>query len=120
MIPQEFTINNFFDRLEQSFADPNAREKAQNDLNLHYQRGKPFTEWIREVDSLLLESGADSWPDEAMINVLNRLINQNLKSAIVSVVNRPRKYREYASTLAKVAENLNRVKQSQYQTQPAA
>lgn len=65
------------------------------------------------MESLFLEAGADAWPNEVKINIIDRLLSRDLQQAMVSVVNRPKEYAEYANMLAGVAENLSQINKRQ-------
>jgi hypothetical protein len=115
--PRSFTMNNFFNRLERSFADPDASSKARAKLSSCHQSTKPFATWIHKLSGLLTESGADEWHDEAKIDLLERLMDPDLLKAMVSVDNAPKDYDSYVDTLARVSNRLERANRTSRNTQ---
>jgi hypothetical protein len=101
--------NAFMARLEFVFKDPQAKERAQRKLDALRQGSKPFLETFTEWQSLLLESGGGSWPDDAKKVSLDRILSDELVRAMITVPSQP-DFDLYCSILKETDDRLRAYK----------
>lgn len=99
----------FLDRVEFVFKDPQAKERAQRKLDALRQGSKPFLEVFTEWQSLLLESGGGSWPDDAKKVSLDRILSDDLVRAMITVPSQP-DFESYCSILKETDDRLRAYK----------
>ena len=97
--------NNFLNRVEFIFKDPQAKERAQRKLDNFRQGSKSFLEVFTEWQSLLLESGGGSWPDSAKKLSLDRILSDDLVKAMITVPTQP-DFESYCSILKETDDRL--------------
>lgn len=100
---------NFFNRIELVFKDPQAKERAQRKLESLRQGAKPFLEVFTEWQSLLMESGGGSWPDDAKKISLDRILSDKLVQAMITVPSQPN-FESYCSILKETDDRLRAYK----------
>lgn len=103
--PELADSDNFLKRVEFVFRDPQAKERAQRKLDALQQGSKPFLETFTEWQSLLLESGAGSWPDDAKKISLDRILSDELVQAMITVPSQP-DFESYCSILKETDDRL--------------
>ena len=79
----------FLNRVDFVFKDLQAKEWAQCKLESLRQGLKPFLEAFTEQQSLLIESGGGSWPDDAKKISLDRILSDELVQAMITVPSQP-------------------------------
>ncbi len=99
----------FLDRVEFVFKDPQSKERAQRKLDALRQGSKPFLEVFTEWQSLLLESGGGSWPDDAKKVSLDRILSDELVRAMITVPSQP-DFESYCSILKETDDRLRAYK----------
>jgi hypothetical protein len=99
----------FLDRVEFVFKDPQAKERAQRKLEALRQGSKPFLEVFTEWQSLLMESGGGSWPDDAKKVSLDRILSDELVRAMITVPSQP-DFESYCSILKETDDRLRAYK----------
>jgi hypothetical protein len=99
----------FLDRVGFVFRDPQAKERAQRKLDALRQGSKPFLEVFTEWQSLLLESGGSSWPDDAKKVSLDRILSDDLVRAMITVPSQP-DFESYCSILKETDDRLRAYK----------
>ena len=99
----------FLKRVEFVFKDPQAKERAQRKLDKLRQGSKSFLEVFTDWQSLLLESGGGSWPDDAKKVALDRILCDELVEAMISVPSQP-DFESYCSTLKETDDRLRAYK----------
>lgn len=100
---------NFFTRVELVFKDPQAKERAQRKLDSLHQGAKPFLEVFTEWQSLLMESGGGSWPDDAKKISLDRILSDELVRAMITVPSQP-DFESYCSIIKETDDRLRAYK----------
>ena len=108
-IPELADSNAFMNRVEFVFRDPQAKERAQRKLDALRQGSKPFLESFTEWQSLLLESGGGSWPDDAKKVSLDRILSDELVRAMITVPSQP-DFESYCSILKETDDRLRAYK----------
>jgi hypothetical protein len=96
-------------RLEFVFTDPQAKERAQRKMESLRQGTKPFLDVFTEWQSLLLESGGGSWPDDAKKLSLDRILSDELVRAMITVPSQP-SFECYCSILKETDDRLKAYK----------
>lgn len=99
----------FLQRVEFVFRDPQAKERAQRKLDAFRQGSKPFLEVFTEWQSLLLEAGGGSWPDDAKKVSLDRILSDELVRAMITVPSQP-DFESYCSILKETDDKLRAYK----------
>jgi hypothetical protein len=99
----------FLDRVEFVFRDPQAKERAQRKLEALRQGSKPFLEVFTEWQSLLMESGGSSWPDDAKKVSLDRILSDELVRAMITVPTQP-DFESYCSVIKETDDRLRAYK----------
>ena len=108
-IPELANSNGFLNRVEFVFRDPQAKERAQRGLDALRQGSRPFLETFTEWQSLLLESGGGSWPDDAKKVSLDRILSDELVRAMITVLSQP-DFESYCSILKETDDRLRAYK----------
>jgi hypothetical protein len=108
-IPELANGDAFLSRVEFVFKDPQAKERAQRKLDALRQGSKPFLESFTEWQSLLLESGGGSWPDDAKKVSLDRILSDELVRAMITVPSQP-DFESYCSILKETDDRLRAYK----------
>jgi hypothetical protein len=99
----------FLDRVGFVFRDPQAKERAQRKLESLRQGSKPFLEVFTEWQSLLLEAGGGSWPDDAKRISLDRILSDELVKALITVPSQPN-FDSYCSIIKEMDDRLRAYK----------
>jgi hypothetical protein len=99
----------FLNRVDFVFKDPQAKERAQRKLESLRQGSKPFLEAFTEWQSLLMESGGGSWPDDAKKISLDRILSDELVRAMITVPSQP-DFESYCSILKETDDRLRAYK----------
>jgi hypothetical protein len=99
----------FLNRVEFVFRDPQAKERAQRKLEALRQGSKPFLEVFTEWQSLLMESGGSSWPDDAKKVSLDRILSDELVRAMITVPSQP-DFESYCSVIKETDDRLRAYK----------
>lgn len=107
--PEMANSDAFLSRVEFVFKDPQAKERAQRKLDALRQGSKPFLESFTEWQSLLLESGGGSWPDDAKKVSLDRILSDDLVRAMITVPSQP-DFESYCSILKETDDRLRAYK----------
>ena len=107
--PEHASAQAFLDRVEFIFKDPHAKERAQRKLEALRQGTKPFLEVFTEWQSLLLESGGSSWPDDAKKLSLDRILSDELVRTMITVPSQP-DFENYCSILKETDDRLRAYK----------
>jgi hypothetical protein len=107
--PELASSDAFMNRVEFVFKDPQAKERAQRKLDALRQGLKPFLESFTEWQSLLLESGGGSWPDDAKKVSLDRILSDELVRAMITVPSQP-DFESYCSILKETDDRLRAYK----------
>ena len=107
--PERANAQSFLKRVEFIFKDPQAKERAQRKLDALRQATKPFLEVFTEWQSLLLESGGSSWPDDAKKLSLDRILSDELARAMITVPSQP-DFESYCSILKETDDRLRAFK----------
>ena len=110
--PEMANSDVFLSRVEFVFKDPQAKERAQRKLDVLRQGSKPFLESFTEWQSLLLESGGGSWPDDAKKVSLDRILSDDLVRAIITVPSQRTQpdFESYCSILKETDDRLRAYK----------
>lgn len=108
-MPELANSRAFLDRVEFVFKDPQSKERAQRKLDALRQGTKPFLEVFTEWQSLLLESGGGSWPDDAKKVSLDRILSDELIRAMITVPSQP-DFESYCSILKETDDRLRAYK----------
>jgi hypothetical protein len=103
--PELANGNDFLNRLEFVFRDPQAKERAQRKLENLRQGSKSFLEVFTEWQSLLMESGGSSWPDSAKKLSLDRILSDDLVKAMITVPSQS-DFESYCSILKETDDRL--------------
>lgn len=75
----------FLERAEGTFGDPNERKNAHTLLMVIKQKdNESFSEFITGFEELLAQAGGDDWPMEVQVNTLERAVNKEMQSRLVS------------------------------------
>jgi hypothetical protein len=107
--PEMADSYSFFERVSFVFRDPQAKERAQRKLEALRQGSKPFLEVFTEWQSLLMESGGGSWPDDAKKLSLDRILSDELIRAMITVPSQPG-FDAYCSILKETDDRLRAYK----------
>lgn len=99
----------FLNRVEFVFKDPQAKERAQRKMEALRQGSKPFLEVFTEWQSLLMESGGGSWPDDAKKISLDRILSDELVRAMITVPSQP-DFESYCSVIKETDDKLRAYK----------
>lgn len=107
--PYLANADSFLQRLDFLFRDPQAKERAQRKLEVLRQGSRSFLEVFTEWQSLLMESGGGCWPDDAKKISLDRILNDDLSRAMITVPSQT-DFELYCSALKELDEKLRAYK----------
>ncbi len=107
--PELANGHDFLKRVEFVFKDPQAKERAQRKLENLRQGSKAFLEAFTEWQSLLMESGGNSWPDDAKKLSLDRILSDDLVKAMITVPSQAN-FEAYCSILKETDDRLRAYK----------
>ena len=104
LVPEE-SLEAFLSHLSNLFEEEHAEEKANLELNQHFQKGSSFRDFIAEFDRLLLLAGSANWSDSVKISRVRSAINQSLRKELIGKT-LSRNYEHFRTQLNKVANDL--------------
>jgi hypothetical protein len=81
----EDTLEQFFKQMQFYFTDEHMQSKAAQQLYQLRQSNKPFNEYLREFERLVLEAGGATWDDAMKSELLLNGTNLELQRALASM-----------------------------------
>lgn len=100
------TPGNLLTYMENVYGDANLEERASNRLNTMTQGKEVFATFLPKFERTLAEAGGSDWTDQVKINTLKRMLNQDLRTALVYIPVHPTAYNDFVRTLQTLASRL--------------
>ncbi|KAE9574404.1 hypothetical protein CGMCC3_g9540 [Colletotrichum fructicola] len=98
----------FMQYLETRYGDPNAEARALDRLRtIRQKENESFATFLPKFEKELAEGGGGHWADAVRINYLKGALNSTLRDRLISVIDPPKTYPEYARVLMIIGSGLD-------------
>lgn len=102
-------MEEFLNRLDKAFVDPEKITKAIDKLNSIRQGNRDFREFLQDFEQTLLEAQAWGWTEEAKKSYLRADLNRDLTDRLVSQPE-PHKYDDFVAQIPTISDKLEAIK----------
>jgi len=105
-VPGNKIPSRLYEKLRESYGEPNAIQKAAQDLaNLVQHDNEGISPFLNKFEELLYRANASTWPDDAKITSLVASLNKRWKRKLAEHTDVPERYSALLTYLRKLGSN---------------
>lgn len=107
----EYTTARFFGLMEERFEDRAQSEKALHRLLTMSQGSRSLDEYVREIETLVMQAGGWGWDDRAKIGYMENGLRQEMREGMAFSAPANESFVNYCERARRAADGLSRARQ---------